>query len=128
MKNYFILISILICSAYHAQVGMFNDKPRGALDINYINGSNYSNPFGLVLPTNSLANIVTPQGGTSTVVPGTIIFDNTEDCIKLRQQAGWSTCLQELSVPRPGTGSKTGQAIALKKSTEEKKNLQKTEK
>lgn len=94
LKNHLSIIAyLLLFSISFAQVGVFNDKPRGALDINYENETDYTSPYGLVLPTNDEANIVTPQGDASTVVPGTMIFDNVDDCVKVRLQAAWSECL-----------------------------------
>lgn len=63
-----------------------------------------TNTYGLVLPTNaSPSNMVNPQGGGA--VPGTIMYDSTEDCVKLYKQSinggasGWSDCLQSASSP-----------------------------
>lgn len=84
-----------------AQVGIGNENPRGALDINNADGKNN---YGLVLPTTSNPTLITnPQiPANSPVVPGTIIYDSTASCIRLyksKQTAanptpGWSDCIK----------------------------------
>lgn len=72
-----------------AQVGIGRDNPRGALDIN---GGSGTSPHGLVLPTNDDPSLITnPQSGS--VVPGTIIYDSQDDCVKLYTNTGWSDCI-----------------------------------
>ena len=50
--------------------------------------------MGLVLPTNSdVNNIITPNG--TAVVPGTIIYDSTNDCIRFFKRSNeWSNCIR----------------------------------
>ncbi|GGE97569.1 hypothetical protein SAMN05443634_106207 [Chishuiella changwenlii] len=82
------------CYSVSAQVGIGTTTPRGALDIN--NPTTFNMP--LVLPANvSVNNMINPQGGA--VVPGSIMYDSTLDCIRLYKQntgngsPGWSPCL-----------------------------------
>lgn len=95
LKTMTIIMAFSICQFLNAQVGLGTPTPRGSLDINTPTTNNY----GLVLPTNiSPANMFNPQGGNP--VPGTIMYDSTQDCIKLYKQSlnggpsGWSDCLQ----------------------------------
>lgn len=95
LKNLTILLALNVFYFSNAQVGIGTPTPRGGLDIN----SPTTNNYGLVLPTNiSPANMLNPQGGNP--VPGTIMYDSTQDCVKLYKQSlnggpsGWSDCLQ----------------------------------
>ncbi|MET3538745.1 fibrinogen-like YCDxxxxGGGW domain-containing protein [Chryseobacterium limigenitum] len=95
MKRLLVIVVFIFCCTLYGQVGIGTPTPRGALDIN----KPLTNTHGLVLPTNaSPANMQNPQGGS--VPPGTIMYDSTEDCVKLYKQslnggaAGWSDCLQ----------------------------------
>ena len=80
---------ICIGSTLFSQVGIGTANPRGALDIN----KETTNNMGLVLPTNAdVNNIINPMGGS--VVPGTIMYDSTNDCVKYYKASGaWSECL-----------------------------------
>jgi len=92
------LLLILVLSTFpilKGQVGIGTTTPRGGLDIN----KPTTNIYGLVLPTNAQpSNMQNPQGGN--VPAGTIMYDSTEDCVKLYKQSlnggapGWSDCLQ----------------------------------
>lgn len=105
MKNLLFrkLIASLALSLFFlskSQVGIGTPHPRGALDINQPTTFKY----GLVLPTNSSpSNMENPQGGS--VVPGTIMYDSTADCIKLYKRSleggpsGWSDCIGSASTP-----------------------------
>ncbi|WP_172279885.1 hypothetical protein [Chryseobacterium sp. LAM-KRS1] len=84
------LSSILLFEMANAQIGIGTPNPRGALDIN----KPTTNDHGLVLPTNSsTSNISNPMGGE--VAIGTIMYDSTEDCVKVYKSKGWSQCLGE---------------------------------
>ena len=102
-----ILVSSLFFISWPVmgQVGIGTTTPRGALDIN--NPTSFNMP--LVLPANvSADNMINPQGGA--VVPGSLMFDSTLDCIRLYQQnngngaPGWSTCI--------GAGESTPTSVA----------------
>lgn len=89
-----MVLAFGLCSTAHAQIGMGTPNPRGSLDIN----TPTTNIHGLVLPTNSsTVNMLNPQGGS--VAPGTIMYDSTEDCVRLYKRSlnggpsGWSDCL-----------------------------------
>ncbi|KPH10888.1 hypothetical protein AMQ68_23845 [Chryseobacterium sp. ERMR1:04] len=70
------------------QVGIGTTSPRGALDIN----SPTTNNKGLVLPTNSNpTNMTNPQGGS--LAEGTVMYDNTQKCVKFYNGSVWSNCL-----------------------------------
>jgi len=88
-KQTLSLLAIVSSSMLLSQVGIGTQNPRGALDINKPDTYN----MGLVLPTNaSTGNIINPQGGN--VASGTIIYDSTNDCIKLfKKTNAWSDCL-----------------------------------
>ena len=85
---------------FFTQVGIGTSSPRGALDIN----KPITNNMGLVLPTNANANnIINPLGGN--VVPGTIIYDSTKDCVRLYKGTNvWSGCLSETASGGPAAG------------------------
>ncbi|MDC8105037.1 hypothetical protein ACNFU2_09035 [Chryseobacterium sp. PTM-20240506] len=84
------LSSILLFEITSAQIGIGTPNARGALDIN----KPTTNDHGLVLPTNSsTSKISNPLGGE--VAIGTIMYDSTEDCIKVYKSKGWSQCLGE---------------------------------
>jgi hypothetical protein len=76
------------------QIGTGNSNPRGALDINK---DDRTNTMGLVLPTNAnVGNIINPLGGN--VAAGTIIYDSTNDCVRLfKGDNTWSSCLSDKS-------------------------------
>lgn len=87
------LFSVFFLSFFYSQVGIGNANPRGALDINLDTGNN---TMGLVLPSNiSTKNIINPLGGT--VAIGTLMYDLSEDCVKVHRSTGWSGCLSEQS-------------------------------
>ncbi|AZB09057.1 hypothetical protein EG344_09615 [Chryseobacterium sp. G0162] len=100
MKKKIILTAVVLCSTLllvYGQVGIGTVTPRGALDIN----KPTTNTFGLVLPTNSdTDNIVNPQGGN--VALATMMYDSTQDCIKVYRSNGWSRCLSD-KINRPET-------------------------
>lgn len=85
---YTILFSLLQLFAF-AQVGLGNNTPKGALDLNI---ENANTPYGLVLPTNYPEAIENPQGGA--IANGTLIYDPIEDCIRVYTKDTWSPCLQ----------------------------------
>ncbi|MFP3593497.1 hypothetical protein [Chryseobacterium sp. SIMBA_038] len=91
MKKIIITGFLCIGSILFGQVGMNTANPRGALDINK---NDHTNNMGLILPTNSdVRNIITPQGGN--VVPGTIIYDSAQDCVKYYKKTDqWSNCIR----------------------------------
>ena len=90
-KNIFsIAVFCSMITMTWGQVGIGTATPRGALDIN----KPTTNTFGLVLPTNSeTGNIINPQGGN--VAAGTIIYDSSQNCIRLYRTSGWSQCLSD---------------------------------
>ncbi|WP_415326265.1 hypothetical protein [Chryseobacterium sp. MMS23-Vi53] len=92
MKKILILAIICNITLSSAQIGIGRANPRGALDINK---DDDTNTMGLVLPTNAdVNNILNPLGGN--VVPGTIIYDSTNDCVRLYKGTGaWSNCLSD---------------------------------
>lgn len=100
MKKLLNILLIAFPFILFAQVGIGRDNPRGALDINDNTGRNN---HGLVLPTTTNPSLITnPQTPpSSAVVPGTIVYDETADCIKLYKRnktggssgPGWSECL-----------------------------------
>ncbi|KPH14768.1 hypothetical protein [Chryseobacterium sp. ERMR1:04] len=94
MKKILILAKLFIALLSFAQIGIGRANPRGALDINK---DNDTNTMGLVLPTNSnVNNIINPLG--SNVIPGTIIYDSTNDCVRLYKGTNaWSNCLSDTS-------------------------------
>lgn len=86
-KILFLPLLLLVQTTF-AQVGMGTANPRGALDIN----TPTTNKHGLVLPTNTNPDeISNPQGGN--VAIGTLMFDSTEDCVKVYTSNDWSGCL-----------------------------------
>lgn len=91
-----VIFPILLANLFFGQVGIGTAHPRGALDINKGDGSNTS---GLVLPANSdVNNILNPLGGN--VVPGTMIYDSTNDCVRyFKQTNAWSNCLSTTTEP-----------------------------
>lgn len=96
-RHFLYLLTLFMLSVplyLSSQVGIGTATPRGALDIN----KPTTNTSGLILPTNaSPSNMINPQGGN--VAQGTIMYDSTEDCVKLYKQSlnggasGWSECL-----------------------------------
>ncbi|MGE8556683.1 MAG: hypothetical protein ACN6OB_22400 [Chryseobacterium jejuense] len=109
------LFSLFFLSLFYSQVGIGNANPRGALDINLDSGNN---TMGLVLPSNTSAqNIINPLGGT--VATGTLMYDLSEDCVKVHRSTGWSGCLSEqpqqaaLSIDCSGSLSGTFTASAF---------------
>ncbi|REC49007.1 hypothetical protein [Chryseobacterium pennipullorum] len=100
MRKKMILSTAVLCSAVIlvcGQVGIGTATPRGALDIN----KPTTNTFGLVLPTNSdTDNIVNPQGGN--VALATVMYDSSQDCIRVYRSSGWSRCLSD-KITRPET-------------------------
>ncbi|CAI8724994.1 hypothetical protein [Chryseobacterium sp. IT-36CA2] len=102
MKKKFLLLFSTIPLIATCQVGIGTTTPRGALDINKTTSYN----LGLVLPANtSPTNMINPQGGN--VVPGTIMYDSTADCVKVYSQhatggtspEGWGPCLNAPATP-----------------------------
>lgn len=93
MKKTILLTLLLSKIILHGQIGIGTAIPRGALDINRPT----TNTMGLVLPTNAnVNNIINPLG--TSVVPGTIIYDSTNDCVRLYQGTNkWSNCLSDSS-------------------------------
>lgn len=83
----------------YGQMGIGTSTPRGALDINQPT----TNDAGLVLPTNSnVANIVNPQTN-GTPAPGTIMYDSTQDCVRLyKEDNTWSGCIGERNTSSGG--------------------------
>lgn len=98
MKKSFILSLLCMGLFSYAQMGIGTSTPRGALDINQPT----TNDAGLVLPTNSnVANIINPQTNGAPV-SGTIMYDSTQDCVRLYTNA-WSNCIgQQSSSGGPG--------------------------
>lgn len=91
----------------YAQVGIGTSTPRGALDINQPT----TNDAGLVLPTNSnVANIINPQT-SGAPVSGTIMYDSTQDCVRLYTNA-WSNCIGQQS-SSGGPGGSMGKRAVL---------------
>lgn len=89
-RNFFLLSMLLAFKTIYSQVGIGTTTPRGALDIN----KPTTNEFGFVLPTNtSTTKIINPQGGNIAV--GTMMYDSTEDCVKVHKSTGWSNCLSD---------------------------------
>ncbi|ANF51693.1 hypothetical protein A0O34_14785 [Chryseobacterium glaciei] len=90
-KNILSFIIVLYSQLIFSQVGIGTPNPRGALDIN----KPTTNNMGLILPTNANANnLINPLGGS--VVPGTIMYDSTLDCVRLYKGTNvWSNCLSE---------------------------------
>ncbi|KPH10887.1 hypothetical protein [Chryseobacterium sp. ERMR1:04] len=101
MKNlhsWILLLSIFIYAQGSCQVGIGTTSPRGALDIN----SPTTNNKGLVLPTNnSPTNMTNPQGGA--LAEGTVMYDNTEKCVKFYNGSTWSNCLCDTCGPSTST-------------------------
>lgn len=93
MKKTIILALLFSKILIQGQVGIGTATPRGALDINQPT----TNTMGLVLPTNAnVNNIINPLG--TGVIPGTIIYDSTNDCVRLYQGTNrWSNCLSDSS-------------------------------
>ncbi|MFP3593496.1 hypothetical protein SB689_16265, partial [Chryseobacterium sp. SIMBA_038] len=91
MKKTLALAILFTWVLSFGQIGIGTPSPRGALDIN----KPTTNNMGLVLPTNSdVNNILNPLGGD--VIPGTIIYDSTNDCVRLYQGTNrWSNCLSD---------------------------------
>ena len=78
MKKIIKPVVLCIGTTVFGQVGMNISNPRGALDINK---NDRTNNMGLILPTTpDVISITTPQGGS--VIPGTIVYDSTQDCVK----------------------------------------------
>lgn len=91
MEKFFTTMILSVGFMSYGQVGMNIKDPRGALDIN---NNDTTNTMGLVLPTNSdVTTLINPQGGN--VVPGTIVYDSTQDCVKYyRKTEQWSNCIR----------------------------------
>ncbi|WP_123863324.1 hypothetical protein [Chryseobacterium rhizosphaerae] len=93
-KKVFLIAGVLLSvSMTYGQVGIGSPVPRGALDINKKDGDKYSYDMGLVLPTNAAANNIKNAVPNNAVAPGTIFYDSTKDCVRLKQTADWSDCI-----------------------------------
>lgn len=93
-KKVFLIAGVLLSvSMTYGQVGIGSPVPRGALDINKKDGDKYSYDMGLVLPTNAASNNIKNAVPNNAVAPGTIFYDSTKDCVRLKQTADWSDCI-----------------------------------
>lgn len=93
-KKIFLITGVLLSiSMTYGQVGIGSPVPRGALDINKKDGDKYSYDMGLVLPTNAASNNIKNAVPNNAVAPGTIFYDSTKDCVRLKQTADWSDCI-----------------------------------
>lgn len=109
MKKILFSPFLLLFGVCSGQVGIGTINPRGALDIN----KSTTNEFGLVLPTNSSTdNIVNPQGGS--VVVGTIMYDSTDDCLKVFKLKGWSNCICDLADSGSKKAGTAGKRVPVK--------------
>ncbi|WP_312993788.1 hypothetical protein [Chryseobacterium flavum] len=96
ITNVFLITGILLSISVFGQIGIGSPEPRGALDINKKNGDKYTYDMGLVLPTNDAAAKIRNAVPNASVAPGTIFYDSTKDCIRLRQVSDWSDCLADI--------------------------------
>ena len=101
-KNLLVATGILLNISVYGQIGMGSPTPRGALDINKKDGDKYSYDMGLVLPTNDAAAKIKNAIPNASVAPGTIFYDSTKDCIRLRQIPDWSDCLAAIETVPSG--------------------------
>lgn len=102
-KNLLVATGILLNISVYGQIGMGSPTPRGALDINKKDGDKYSYDMGLVLPTNDAAAKIKNAVPNTSVAPGTIFYDSTKDCIRLRQIPDWSDCLAAIETVPSGS-------------------------
>lgn len=93
-KKMFLITGVLLSvSMTYGQVAIGSPVPRGALDINKKDGDKYSNDMGLVLPTNAAEINIKNAVPNNAVAPGTIFYDSTKDCVRLKQLVDWSDCI-----------------------------------
>ncbi len=114
MKKVIFTCFYLAFSLVWAQVGVFNDDPKGDLDVNTYSDDNIGDVAsfvdsegeivkGIVLPTiqgsdgaatfNNNA-VINPRSGSATNIMGTLIYD--EECDGLRyyiDTTGWTDCI-----------------------------------
>ncbi|CAM3014658.1 hypothetical protein DRF59_19045 [Chryseobacterium flavum] len=102
ISNLFLITGILLSISVFGQIGIGSPVPRGALDINKKDGDKYSYDMGLVLPTNDTAAKIKNAVPNASVAPGTIFYDSTKDCIRLRQIPDWSDCLTAIETVPSG--------------------------
>lgn len=97
IKMFTTLFLLFLFSYSKAQVGIGTTTPRGALDINETTTG--TSIHGLVIPKNNANAIINPQG--ETIVPGTIIFDLEEKCLKYfrKRTNSWSNCISRSKEP-----------------------------
>ena len=83
--------------------GIGNTEPRGILEVNDNPDGNAT--AGLVLPhTNNPAQLINPQTGEVSEIPGTIAYDSQADCIKfIKMDETWSDCIEEGDPPEAGS-------------------------
>lgn len=89
---FFSLLTLFMFIPIHGQVAINKNEAQGALDIEAnIPGKNYQS--GLVLPVVSdIEKVKTPKG--EDVVKGTIVFDESENCLRYRKVDGWTSCIR----------------------------------
>ena len=80
-KLLFSVVTVLLTSVtLQAQVGIGTQTPEGALDV-------VSTNSGVIVPrVDNLAAVTTP-------VPGMIVYDLSEHCIKIYSNSAWTRCL-----------------------------------
>lgn len=92
MKKNLLLLMAILPLFYYSQVGIGTPNPRGALDIN----RPQDNTMGLVLPRVTEANsTVTPTNEQA--VEGTIVYDKSLKCIRIKIDTAWTDCLADIS-------------------------------
>ncbi|MDR1652285.1 MAG: hypothetical protein LBS01_01290 [Prevotellaceae bacterium] len=93
LKIKYIIFSIacLFAATAHAQVGIGNENPRGVLDVN--NPAGYGNTSGVVLPVVKSISAVRLPSALGDATTGTVVFDSTANCIRLKRLNGWTDCL-----------------------------------
>lgn len=80
MKHFFYLALLMFGSFTYAQVGIGTNTPNHALEIE-------STDSGLVIPR-----VASTAAVTVAPINGTMIYDETDNCVKAYEAGAWSDC------------------------------------
>jgi len=89
IKNLLLTIFALFLGVpVFAQIGIGTDNPQGILDV--------KDTMGIVLPRVAKAEDVKTPDGEEAVI-GTLVFDLSKNCARVKNSQGWSGCLLDSS-------------------------------
>jgi hypothetical protein len=118
IKKYLLLLAVVLGTYATAQIGIKTDTQNPSVDLE-LGSTDKALLLNRVANTNTVSN---PANGM-------LIYDMSEDCVKVYQADKWSKCIWNNPLnplhksPNPGTGSSVAQkSIYIKNNALPKKN------